>query len=88
VACAGPDVLRRLGVSADTADWKASSAACLARADAVVLAPGTTRPPPRAMPYLVSGGGPATVFALSNTWRVPGLRAWVAARLDPVPVAV
>lgn len=68
-------------VSAATADWKATSDACLARADGIVLAPGTASAPARVAPYLASSGGRATLLAFSDGWRVPGLRRWVGERL-------
>ncbi|MGD9906238.1 MAG: hypothetical protein AB7U83_22430 [Vicinamibacterales bacterium] len=62
-------------VSARTTDWKPSSAACLARADAIVLSPGTDVVPWRVRPYLEPGGR-ASLLAFSAGWRVPGLARW------------
>ncbi len=64
-------------VSAGTTDWKPSSAACLARADAIVLGPGTDQAPPRVWPYLEPGGR-AELLAFSAGWRVPALDRWTA----------
>jgi len=77
---ADPD-LTLFVVSAATADWKASSDACLARADAIVLAPGTPAVPARLEPCLRTGGGRAELLAFTAAWRVPGLRRWVGRRL-------
>ncbi len=71
--------------SAATADWKATSDACLARADAVVLSSGTGSAPVRVAPYLASTGGRAALLGLSADWRVPGLRRWVREQLAAKP---
>lgn len=64
-------------VSAATTDWKPSSAACLARADAIVLSAGTDVAPPRVWPYLEPRGR-AALLAFTAGWRVPGLERWTA----------
>lgn len=74
-------------VSAATADWKTSSAACLARADAIVLAPGTRMAPSRVRAHLEPWGGQAALLAFSDSWRVPGLGRWAERRLAATAVA-
>jgi Ni2+-binding GTPase involved in maturation of urease and hydrogenase len=66
-------------VSAGTSDWKPSSAACLARADAIVLSRGTDVAPLRVWPYLEPEGRAARL-AFSAGWRVSGLERWLARR--------
>ncbi|MGE3843738.1 MAG: hypothetical protein AB7I50_19375 [Vicinamibacterales bacterium] len=80
-------------VSDRTEDWKASSAPCVSRADALVLSHGTHVVPARAMsPVGLHRRGQVEVFAFDAAWRVPRLAAWVRTRCatrssDTVPRA-
>lgn len=72
--------LRFFVVSGSIHDWKASSDACLAAADAVVTSAGTRGLPDRVRTAVGAAGGPE-MFAFSADWRVPGLAGWVRSRL-------
>ncbi|MDP2318888.1 MAG: hypothetical protein Q8O42_06055 [Acidobacteriota bacterium] len=64
-------------VSEATDDWKASSAACLRCAGAIVLAAGSSRVSRRG---LAIGGSRVTrlpVFAFNQSWTVAGLNRWI-----------
>jgi hypothetical protein len=64
-------------VSSRIADWKASPAACLRRADALVLSPGTAEAP---VEVLQRGGSTLArlpTFAFTGDWCVPGLAGWL-----------
>lgn len=63
-------------VSSAIADWKASSDACLSRADAVVLAPDTSVPT-RVAPFTRAHGGRAVVLQFDGHYRVPALATWL-----------
>lgn len=69
--------LTLFAVSSHTDDWKASSSLCLPRADALVLAPGTTTVP-RARRAGLSRRGSVPVLRFDTGWRLPGLARWVA----------
>jgi hypothetical protein len=73
-------------VSNATADWKASSAALLPRADAIVLSPGTPAPPVSG-PFLTALRLQLPTFRFRADWTVPDLESWVARRLAGLSAA-
>lgn len=64
--------------SSDTSDWKASSEMCLARADALVLAPGSVVPPRVRDGVEMHRPGLMPVLQFDTTWCIPGLSRWVS----------
>jgi hypothetical protein len=54
-------------------DWKESSAACLRRADAIVLSAGASLLPPRALALSGTRVARLPVFAFDEQWTVTGL---------------
>jgi hypothetical protein len=80
VSVVEPDVALFV-VSTGIDDWKPSSAGVLARADAIVLAPGTDALP-QARRGRVDRGVATPTLRFTAEWRVPGLEAFVRARTD------
>lgn len=64
--------------SSDTPDWKASSEMCLARADALVLAPGSVVSPRVRGAVETHRRGLMPVLHFDPTWCIPGLSRWVS----------
>lgn len=79
-----PDLLLFV-VSARIDDWKASSAACLQRADALVLSPGSAGVPDTVWRLAAPRTGPVRAFGLTADWAAPGLTPWVGRRLPRLP---
>jgi hypothetical protein len=63
--------------SSHTDDWKASSALCLPRADALVLAPGTGAMAKARRMAERHRRGTVPVLRFDQTWRIAGLARWV-----------
>lgn len=63
--------------SSDTPDWKTSSDLCLARADALVLAPGSLVSPRLRGAVEMHRLGLMPVLRFDPTWRIPGLPRWL-----------
>ena len=66
-------------------DWKASSAWALPRADAIVLAPGSSRVPPRAVAVGGSRVAGLPVFAFTEWSTIRGLGRWLDQRVAGLP---
>lgn len=64
-------------MSSQTDDWKASSALCLPRADALVLAPGTAVVPRARWMAERNRRGSVPVLRFDAAWRVPVLARWL-----------
>ncbi len=64
--------------SSDTPDWKTSSDLCLARADALVLAPGSLVSPRVRGAVETHRPGLMPVLQFDPTWCVPGLSRWIS----------
>lgn len=64
--------------SSDTPDWKTSSDLCLARADALVLAPGSLVSPRVRGAVEMHRPGLMPVLRFDPTWRIPGLPRWLS----------
>lgn len=64
--------------SSETPDWKASSALCLARADALVLAPGSVVSPRVRGAVEMHRPGLMPVLRFDPTWCIPGLSRWIS----------
>ena len=63
--------------SSDTPDWKASSDLCLARADALVLAPGSVVSPRVRGAVEMHRPGLMPVLRFDSSWCIPGLPRWL-----------
>lgn len=63
--------------SSETPDWKISSELCLARADALVLAPGSVVSPRVRGAVETNRRGLMPVLHFDPTWCIPGLSRWV-----------
>lgn len=64
--------------SSETPDWKTSSELCLARADALVLAPGSVVSPRVRGAVETHRPGLMTVLRFDPTWCIPGLSRWIS----------
>ncbi|MBL8138833.1 MAG: hypothetical protein JNL48_19585 [Acidobacteria bacterium] len=63
--------------SSATADWKASSDMCLARADAIVLAPGSIVPARARRVAAVHRRLLLPVLRFESSWGIPALPRWI-----------
>lgn len=72
-----PADLTMFVASSETPDWKISSELCLARADALVLAPGSVVSPRIRHTVEIHRSGLVPVLRFDATWSIPGLSRWI-----------